>query len=56
MVQSHPGQIVYKTLPQKHPSQKRPGGVAQCDSLSSNSTTAKKKKKKSEHSLLKELD
>jgi hypothetical protein len=29
VVQSQPGQIVQETLSQKHPSQKRTGGVAQ---------------------------
>jgi hypothetical protein len=29
LVQSQPGQIVHKTLPQKNPSQERTGGVAQ---------------------------
>jgi hypothetical protein len=29
VVQSHPGQIVHKTLSRKNPSQKRAGGMAQ---------------------------
>jgi hypothetical protein len=51
-VPSQPGQIVFETLSQKYPTQKRSGGVPQAvepskhKALSSNPSAAKKKKKK----------
>jgi hypothetical protein len=44
-VQSQSGQIVHKTLSQKHPTQKGAGKLVQ-EALSSNTSTRKKKKKR----------
>jgi hypothetical protein len=44
--QSHPGQIVCETLSQKHPSQKRAGGVTQGVGPEFKPQYHKKKKKK----------
>jgi hypothetical protein len=45
-VRSQPGQTVHKTLPQKNPSQKRAGGVAQGDSPEFKPPVLQKKKKR----------
>jgi hypothetical protein len=54
-VQSHPGQIILRTLSQKNPSQKMAGGVAQSDGPEFKPQYRKKKKKFGSKSYLASL-